>query len=299
MQDATSWAEWGFDYVKYDWCSYNKVFKEETGWINWGAWEKRDRSKPLDKAPPPREAFVKPYRTMNECLKKQNRDILFSYCQYGIGESHMWARDNGANCWRSWDDLKDGWTWMEMAIEGRIGGDNYYRYNGPGCWADPDMMIIGQQLSFGHDHPTFLTPNEQYTHVSLWCMVGSPLLIGCDLTKLDEFTRNLLANDAVIAVSQDRLGQTARRIRHVDTESVWVRPLADGAKAVALVNRYPFAREIKVSSVEMGIGDVVFYAKDLWRQQCEGKHSGSYVATVPPHATKLVYVKPADCMKCE
>ena len=298
LQDATSWADWGFDYIKYDWCSYNDIFLKETGWQLW-EWEKRDPAKALERPAPPRESFVKPYRLMGECLLKQKRDILYSYCQYGTGESHMWARENYANCWRSWEDLKDGWLWMEKAIDGRIGGDNYYRYNGPGCWADPDMMIVGQQFSFGYDHPTFLTPNEQYTHVSLWCMVGSPLLIGCDLTQLDAFTYNLLANDAVIAVSQDRLGRTAQRIRHVDTESVWVRPLTDGARAVALVNRYPFAREISVSFVEMGMGDGVFYVKDLWRQKCEGKHAGSYVATVPPHATKLVYVKRADCLKCE
>ena len=301
LQDAESWADWGFDYIKYDWCSYGKMFKKETDWETW-EWQHKGRETPADKLAKPApatEAFVKPYRVMNECLKKQKRDIVYSYCQYGIGESHLWARANGANCWRSWEDLKDTWPWMERALEGQIGADEYYKYNGPGCWADPDMMIVGQQYSFGYDHPTFLTPNEQYTHVSLWCMVGSPLLIGCDLTTLDAFTRNLLANDDVISVSQDRLGKTARRIRHVDTESVWTRPLVNGAQAVALVNRYPFAREIRVSFVELGLGDGDWWVKDLWRQQCEGLHSESYVAVVPPHATKLLYMKPAGCRRCE
>ena len=207
------------------------------------------------------------------------------------------ARDAGANCWRSWDDLKDAWVWMEKAIESRIGAE-YWKWSAPGCWADPDMMIIGGQHSFGSDHPTYLTPNEQYTHVSLWAMVGSPLLIGCDLTTLDDFTKSLLMNDEVIAVSQDRLGKTARRIRHTDAESVWTRPLSKGFTAVALVNRYPFAREIKVSFAELGLSGEC-WVKDLWRQKCEGKHSGFYVAEVPAHATKLVKMRPKDCPKCD
>ena len=283
LQDAESWAEWGFDYVKYDWCTYGDIFKKETEGVS-----EEERIK----------AYAKPYRLMNECLKKQKRDILYSFCQYGMGHAELWAREAGANCWRSWGDLKDAWHWMELALEGRIGADNYWKYNGPGCWADPDMMIVGQQFSFGSDHPTYLTPNEQYTHVSLWAMVGSPLLIGCDLTTLDDFTKSLLMNDEVIAVSQDRLGKTARRIRHTDAESVWTRPLSKGFTAVALVNRYPFAREIKVSFAELGLSGEC-WVKDLWRQKCEGKHSGFYVAEVPAHATKLVKMRPKDCPKCD
>jgi alpha-galactosidase len=234
---------------------------------------------------------------MSKCLKAQKRDILFSFCQYGWGDVQLWAREAGANCWRSWCDLNDSWHWMELALEGRIGGE-YWKYSGPGCWADPDMMIVGQQYSFGGDHPTFLSPNEQYSHVSLWAMVGSPLLIGCDLTTIDEFTKSLLMNDEVIAVSQDRLGKVARRIRNADAESVWVRPLANGFTAVALVNRYPFAREIKVSFAELGL-DSQCWVKDLWRQECEGKHAGFYFATVPAHATKLVKMRSVDCAKCD
>ena len=291
FQDAESWAEWGFDYVKYDWCSFGSIFIEAEK-------VKTEEEKERDVRKGYCENGAKPYRLMNECLKKQKRDILYSFCQYGLEHTELWAREAGANCWRSWGDLKDSWHWMELALEGRIGADNYWKYNGPGCWADPDMMIVGQQFSFGSDHPTYLTPNEQYTHVSLWAMVGSPLLIGCDLTTMDDFTKNLLMNDEVIAVSQDRLGKTARRIRHTDAESVWTRPLSKGFTAVALVNRYPFAREIKVSFAELGLSGEC-WVKDLWRQKCEGKHSGFYVAEVPAHATKLVKMRPKDCPKCD
>lgn len=290
LKDATRWAEWGFDYVKYDWCSYDEVIKEERGgkpWYSSDGWKDvRGESK------------ERPYRLMRDCLLKQNRDIVFSFCQYGIGKAEEWARDAGANCWRIWDDMKDTWPWMEKALEGRPGAADLHKFNGPGCWADPDMMLVGLQRSFGSSHPTYLTPNEQYTHVSLWCMIGSPLLIGTDLTKLDAFTKNLLMNDEVLAVSQDRLGKTARRIRHTDAESVWMRPLVGGDFAVALVNRYPFAREIKVSFDELGLTGER-WVKDLWRQKCEGRHSGEYFALVPPHATKLVRMRPIDCPKCD
>ena len=288
LQDAESWADWGFDYIKYDWCSYSEIYEKETG--------KKFNDPKLEHTRQP--GFEKPYRLMGECLAKQKRDIVYSFCQYGIGRTQEWGEEAGGNCWRSWGDLKDDWNWMELAVDSHIDGE-FYKYNKPGWWADPDMMIVGRQFSFGSDHPSYLTPNEQYTHVSLWCMVGSPLLIGCDLTKLDAFTRNLLANRDVIAVSQDRLGKVARRIRHVDSQSVWVRDLADGAKAVALVNRSPIARELSVSFLELGLGSGEHWVKDLWRQQCEGKHSGSYIAQVPAHATKLIYIKPVDCSKCE
>ena len=277
LADAESWADWGFDYVKYDWCTYGEIFKKE-----------KDES---------RAAYIKPYKLMNECLRKQKRDIVFSYCQYGMANVEEWARENGANCWRSWGDLKDAWVWMEKAIESRIGGE-YWKWCGSGCWADPDMMIVGQQYSFGGDHPTFLTPNEQYTHVSIWAMVGSPMLIGCDLTKLDAFTRSLLANDEVIAISQDRLGKVAKRIRHTDAESVWVRPLANGDIAVALLNRAPLSREIKVSFDELGLRGAHFL-RDCWSGKCEGRHADYYAADVPPHATKLIRIKAKECPRCD
>ena len=289
LQDAGSWADWGFDYIKYDWCSYGNIFSRETGRKRSEAGIYEDLSV--------REAFIKPYRVMGECLRRQKRDIVYSFCQYGMAHTEEWGDKVGGQCWRSWGDLKDSWTWMEQAIEGHIGAE-HWKYNKPGWWADPDMMIVGQQYSFGYDHPTFLTPNEQYTHVSLWAMVGSPLMIGCDLVALDAFTKGLLVNDEVIAVSQDRLGKTARRIRHTDAESVWVRSLSDDSTVVALVNRYPFAREMKVCLKDLGLGGEC-RVRDLWRQECEGRHSGFYVATVPAHATKLVKMRPVDCRKCE
>ena len=286
-QDAQRWAEWGFDYLKYDFCSYKHVFRDNAGF------NPHDGRRRMMRHP----EYEKPYRLMGRCLREQDRDIVFSMCQYGIGRTQEWGAEAGGNCWRSFGDIKDVWAYVEEAVEGRIGGE-FHKYNGPGWWADLDMMVVGRQYSFGFDHPTFLTPNEQYTHVSLWAMLCSPMLIGCDLTELDAFTRNLLANAAVISVSQDRLGTAARRLRHLDGESVWARPLSGGATAVALVNRSPVSREISVSFDEIGLDSGAHWVMDLWRQKCEGRHSGKYVATVPPHATKLMRVRPVECPRC-
>jgi len=289
MQDATRWAEWGFDYVKYDWCSYDKVLTDDgRRGENW--W---DDAKWMTARSDGKE---RPFRLMGDCLKRQNRDIVFSLCQYGIGRTQEWGREAGGNCWRTFDDMKDCWAWMDQAIDSRINGE-YWRFSGPGFWADPDMMIVGLQDCFGSIHPTFLTPNEQYVHVSVWAMIGSPLLIGCDLTRLDAFTRSLLVNDMVIAISQDRLGKVAKRIRHDDLADVWVRPLSGGDMAVGLVNRYPLAREISVPFSDLGISGS-WYARDCWTHACLGQWSDRFVALVPPHGIKLIRMKRPPCPKC-
>ena len=281
-QDAKRWADWGFDYVKYDWCSYGEIYRKETGHSTWDQYKNTYH-----------ESFAKPYRLMGECLRKQDRDIVYSFCQYGLGEVQKWGREAGANCWRSWQDLKDTWPWMEVALEGYVPNVEFHKYVGPGFWFDPDMMIVGLQRSFGSTHPTYLTPNEQYTHVSLWCMVGSPLLIGTDLTQLDAFTKGLLMNHDVIAVSQDTLGSIARRAVHDDLHSVWVRKLANGDHALAVVNRYPLSRSFTVDLKALGL-EGEYVVRDCWRQADEGSVRDTFEAEIPPHATKLVRLARTD-----
>ena len=293
LQDAESYAAWGFDYLKYDWCSYGTIFKEETGWGTW-EWMHGGRfgKNPQNKPAPPQEAWAKPYRLMQKCLRAQNRDIVYAYCQYGCGETEKWGREAGANVWRSWEDLKDTWTWMRRAIEGQLTDAEFYKYTGPGFWADPDMMIVGLQRSFGSTHPTYLTPNEQYTHVSLWALLASPLLIGTDLTKLDAFTKNLLVNDEVIAISQDVLGKQARRVVRADATEVWVRPLANGDLAVGVMNAYPLSRHTVLDFCTLGVSGS-YTVRDVWTQRDLGVFAGEYAAEIPAHATLLLRLSPA------
>ena len=286
MQDAARYAEWGFDYLKYDWCSYAGIFKKETGW---GTWEDPARATPA-RPYPSTDAWARPYRLMSRCLRAQNRDIVHAFCQYGRGGTQHWGREAGGQVWRCWQDMKDSWTWMWKALEGYMPDCDYYKYTGPGFWADPDMMIVGLQRSFGSTHPTYLTPNEQYTHVSLWALVASPLLIGCDLERLDPFTRSLLVNDEVIDINQDALGRQARPYARKDTHEIWARPLANGDWAVGLVNRYPLPRAVAFDLATLGL-EGRWTVRDCWRQQDLGVTDGPYAAEIPAHATLLVRLR--------
>ena len=288
MQDATSYAEWGFDYLKYDWCSYGEIFQKETGWNTW-EWMGGGRMghNPKNKPVPPREAWAKPYRLMQKCLRAQNRDIVYAYCQYGCGETEKWGREAGANVWRTWQDMKDTWTWMRIAMEGYVKDAEYYKYTGPGFWADPDMMIVGLQRSFGTTHPTYLTRNEQYAHVSMWCLLASPLLIGTDLTRLDDFTKSLLVNDELIAINQDTLGRQARRVVKRDAVEVWVRPLANGDYAVGVLNLYPLSRKTTLYFSWLDL-DGEWKLRDCWSQRDLGRFSCCYTTEIPAHAALVL-----------
>ena len=272
-QDAATYAEWGFDYIKYDWCSYQKVFLDET----------RGRA-------PRNDDYAKPYRKMGECLAAQNRDIVYSLCEMGLPGVQRWGQHVGGNVWRTGGDMKDCWMWMRSSLEGGSGHYDSWKVARPGFWGDPDMMVIGLQRSFGSVHPTFLTPNELYTHVSLWSLVCSPLLLGCDLEKLTPLEMSLLVNDEVIAVSQDVLGKPARRVVTTDAHEVWLRPLDGGDYAVGIVNLYPLSRTISVDLRDIGLPGE-YEVRDLWRQADEGRRSGTYSAEVPPHAMKLMRLK--------
>ena len=137
------------------------------------------------------------------------------------------------NCWRTTGDITDSWDSMAGIGFNQAGHEKHAQ---PGRWNDPDMLVVGW-VGWGPAlHPTHLTPNEQYTHISLWSLLASPLLIGCDLTKLDDFTLNLLTNDEVLDVNQDPLGMQAHRVFKRDDVEVWARPLEDGSLAVGLFN---------------------------------------------------------------
>lgn len=288
FQDAKTYADWGFDYLKYDWCSYGEIFQKETGWNTW-EWMGGGRMghNPKNKPVPPREAWAKPYRLMQKCLRAQNRDIVYAYCQYGCGETEKWGREAGANVWRTWQDMKDTWTWMRIAMEGYVKDAEYYKYTGPGFWADPDMMIVGLQRSFGTTHPTYLTRNEQYAHVSMWCLLASPLLIGTDLTRLDAFTKSLLVNDELIAINQDTLGRQARRVVKRDAVEVWVRPLANGDYAVGVLNLYPLSRKTTLYFSWLDL-DGEWKLRDCWSQRDLGRFSCCYTTEIPAHAALVL-----------
>jgi alpha-galactosidase len=255
--DAEQFAHWGIDYVKYDWCS------------------------------PKRDSVQTKYTLFGSLLQNLSRDIVYSLCEYGMDSVWTWGARAHGNLWRTTGDITD--TWGSMSSIG-FNQDRMAPYAGPGHWNDPDMLVVGM-LGWGPTpRPTRLTPDEQYTHISLWAMLASPLLIGADMTRLDTFTLNLLTTDEVIAVNQDALGREATRVARSDGGDVYARPLSDGSWAVALFNRGYARNTMRVDwrSLKLSGPRVV---RDLWRQKDLGSFADGFSAAVPPHGVVMLRVR--------
>ena len=157
----------------------------------------------------------------------------------------------------------------------------------PGHFNDPDMLIVGKVGWGDSQHNTRLTPDEQYTHISLWSLLASPLLIGCDMGKLDQFTLGLLTNDEVLAIDQDALGKEAIQAIKTDDHQVWIKDLADGGKAVGVFNTSDKYQTITLNRSENGLQGLA-KIRDVWRQKNITATGSTYTAKVPPHGVMLV-----------
>ena len=254
-QDAKQFANWGFDFLKYDFCSYSTVWKGNT-----------------------LEEHKRPYILMGYLLKRQDRDMVFNLCQYGLANVWEWGGQVGGNSWRTAGDIganPAGYS-VGFTLDGRE------KWVGPGRWNDPDYINIGYLGS-----PTLLTPNEQYTYVTLWSLLAAPMIFSGDMTKLDDFTLSLLMNDEVIEVNQDPLGKQAHRVaQHGDTE-VWAKDMEDGSKAVGLFNRGEMQSKVTVRWSDLAIAGTQ-RVRDLWRQRDIGLLSGSFGTQVPRHGAVML-----------
>jgi alpha-galactosidase len=200
-----------------------------------------------------------------------------------MGDVWEWGPQVGGNCWRTTGDITD--SWGSMANNG-FGSAGKEKFAGPGHWNDPDMLVVGK-LGWGKLRPTRLTPNEQYTHISLWCLLSSPLLIGCDMAQLDDFTLNLLSNDDVLAVDQDPLGRQASRIWKSGDLEIWAKDMQDGSKVAGLFNRGESEANVHVDWSQLGIRGP-HAVRDLWLQKDLGSYSSSFDAVVPRHGVALI-----------
>ncbi|HEY4061961.1 MAG TPA: putative Ig domain-containing protein [Puia sp.] len=262
IQDAASYARWGIDYLKYDWCSYGEIAPKSPG---------------LDD-------YKKPYIVMRDALDRTGRDILYSLCQYGWGAVWKWGGGIGANSWRTTGDIEDNWKSLST-----IGfqQDKAAPYTAPGNFNDPDMLVVGR-VGWGPSlHATRLTPDEQYTHISLWALLAAPLLIGCDMSKLDPFTLGLLTNDEVLAVDQDALASPAVKAWSKENIQIWTRTLKSGAKAIGIFNLDNKPARVTVPLSEIGLQKEQ-RLRDLWRQKDLGVHTKEYNATIPAHGVLLL-----------
>ena len=266
-QDAETWNSWGVDYLKYDWCGYSKVFKAQA-----------DKST---------ASYVRPYLKMQEYLRQQPRDIFYSLCQYGMADVWTWGHAVDANSWRTTGDITD--TWKSLYNIGFQRQTELYPYAGPGHWNDPDMLVVGKVGWSDHLRDSRLTPDEQYTHITLWSLLAANMLIGCDIAQIDDFTFNLLCNNEVNAVNQDILGKQAQRDVNEDGMQIWSRPLADGGTAIGIFNLNDHDVPVNLAGALAKIGltglDCV---RDLWRQKDIAVNA---VYTIPSHGVRFIKVK--------
>ncbi|TAL77412.1 MAG: alpha-galactosidase [Bacteroidetes bacterium] len=273
-KDVERFVEWGFDFLKYDWCSYGKIAKE-------------------DSLP----ELKKPYMLIGSILKNQKHDLVLNLCQYGMGNVWEWGKEVGGNSWRTAGDLGLSFEGIGAALF-RDGFDvysanNLHLYGSPGGWNDPDYLLLGYLSNWkGQTVPTPLTPNEQYTHVSLWCILAAPLIFSGDITRLDEFTLSLLTNDEVIEVDQDPLGKPGYRVSKIEDIEVWIKHMEDGSIAAGLFNRGE--KESKVTALwsDLGISGEQ-NVRDLWRQKDLGMYKEKFSAKVARHGVVMVRIRPS------
>lgn len=250
-QDAKTFATWGVDYVKYDWCGARMIYSND--------------------------ALQAVYQKMGDALLKSGRPIVYSLCEYGSGHVETWGAKVGGNLWRTTGDISDTWTSMIGNIEKQA---SMASYAGPGHWNDPDMLEIGN----GH-----MTDEEYRTHMSLWALAAAPLLAGNDIRSMTPAITAILLNREVLAIDQDALGKQASPVKNGDLQT-WVKPLSDGSVAVGVVNLGAAEASATVKTSDLGFGKKVVSARDLWMHASIGFHDGVYTAKIPSHGVLLLRV---------
>ena len=254
-QDAITYARWGVDYLKYDWCSTGTRNAEEA------------------------------YALMSDALRATGRPILFSLCEWGTSRPWEWAATIG-NMWRTTGDITDKWDGQHGHSHGVLpivdANERLWPYAGPGHWNDPDMLEVGNGG---------LTDSEARAHFSLWAMMAAPLIAGNDVTTMSEATRAILLNPEVIAIDQDVLGVQGHRIRKDGDQEVWSKPLADGGRAVLLFNRGSAPATIAVDWTELGYpASLKARVRDLWARRDLARARGRQAATVPAHGVVMLRI---------
>jgi alpha-galactosidase len=269
--DARRFAQWGFDFLKYDWCSYSRIAPHPT---------LEDRQKP--------------YAQMSAILKSLDRDIVFNLCQYGAGDVWKWGAEVGGNAWRTTGDLglaKD--TRLPGFYHIGLSNAAHWEYAGPGHWNDPDYILIGfignaRSMSEPAKR-TPLTPDEQYSYMSMWSLMAAPLFYSGDMGQLDDFTLNVLCNAEVIDVDQDPLGKQAKIVRQNEDELILAKPMEDGSLAVGLFNLSESRRTISAAWQDLGLKGRR-RVRDVWRYTDLGRAERQFSKEIAPHGVMFVRI---------
>jgi alpha-galactosidase len=251
-QDAQTWAAWGIDYLKYDWCSAKDVYKDEE--------------------------MPAVYKKMGDALKATGRPIVFSICQYGKQKVWEWGAASGGNLWRTTGDIEASWKSMSsIGFDKQTGLD---QYAGPGHWNDPDMLEVGNDR---------MDAVEDKCHMSLWAMLAAPLLAGNDIRSMSDDTKEILLNKELIAIDQDKLGRQGTRVTKDGRTETWMKPLSNGDMAVAMFNRDDRDQLMIVKWSDLGITGK-HEVRDVWHHADRGRIKDLFEAEVSSHGAVVIRV---------
>jgi alpha-galactosidase len=251
-QDANTYAAWGIDYLKYDWCGARNIYADED--------------------------MQAVYQKMGDALLKTGRPIVYSLCQYGRYDVWKWGAKVGGNAWRTTGDIRD--TWESMTKIG-FAQDDLAPFARPGHWNDPDMLEIGNGG---------MTEDEYKVHMTLWAMLAAPLLAGNDLRDMSPAIAAILTNPNVIAVDQDKEGKQGRRVNKSGDQEIWARSLSGGEAAVALFNRGAGGAQFTLRWSELGLESAPTHVRDLWTHSELNPHDQQFVTTVPSHGVVFLRI---------
>jgi len=268
-QDARLWASWGVDFLKYDYCH----------------------------APSDQVTAIERYTRMGDALRGCGREILYSICEWGGRSPYLWARQAGGQMWRVTGDVVDSWTnvlhgtWWGLGIDSAIDiAVNLHAYAGPGGWNDLDMLVVGLGGQ-GQVPGTGANLLEYQTQVSMWSILCSPLMIGCDIRTMNADIARLLMNQEVLMVNQDPLGKQAERIKKEGDLELWRKPMADGSLVMAMLNRGSSGERISFTAGEIGLLDShKGVIRDLWRQEDISDFWREFNEVILPHSTTLIKI---------
>ncbi len=271
FQDAALFAEWGVDYLKYDYCFKPRHISGELL-----------------------------YKRMSLALTNCGRDILFSACNWGADDVYDWIRESGAHMYRSTGDIRDNWDSVKELALSQLGKQSY---TGSFCHNDMDMLIVGMYGGSNNDYIGSIggcNDIEYKTHFSLWSMMGSPLMIGCDVRKANQITKDILLNPDLLAINQDVEARGAYRIKpepqwfHTDDVFMLVKVLTDGDLAIGFFNLSDSQRELSLQFWDMGLPYAAGYALslyDCWEHKELGVFRERFAPVVAAHDCLIVRAK--------
>ena len=276
-KDANLFAEWGVDYLKYDYCFCPDYVSANN-----------DYRMAIDR-----------YKSMGDALKATGRPIVFSICEWGPRSPWLWGKEVGGHLWRTSYDVYDMWDSPrnEMSPIGIMASVdvvvNLGRFAGPGGWNDPDMLVVGLKNT-GNIRGGGCNDIEYRTQMSLWCMVAAPLMIGCDVRNMDESTKSILLNKDIIAIDQDPLGKPGTRVMRDACLEAWKKPLSNERFAIALLNRDSGEKTLSATWDDLELeSDARFDVYDVWEHKSVKHTAGRVSARLKSHECQVFVLTPA------